>query len=258
MRKHPLLMFFVLAFVVTWWIYPLLRFSPLLGFFGLFGPALAALITTAVTGGRAGVVELLRRIVRYRVHLSWYAVALGLPVVLALATAVLGRLLGVADVVRLGRISVLDFAVFVLVVGEEIGWRGYALPTMLRSRSAVGASVLLGGLWGLWHLPGFLVSGTPQYGLPFVPFVLLTVEYSVLLAWLHIHSGGSVLLATLCHGAINLSQGVVLGGIQGADRYWLLTIPYGVAALGIAVALQAAPSSRFASRVSGSPAVGKP
>src|SRR4029434_2296136 len=86
-RRHPLVAFFVLAYVLTWWIYPLLKFSPLLGLFGLFGPALAAIIMAAVTGGKAGVKALLSRVVLWRVGLPWYVVALGLPTVLSIATA---------------------------------------------------------------------------------------------------------------------------------------------------------------------------
>ena len=67
MRKHPLIAFFVLAYLLTWWIYPLLRFSPLLGIAGLFGPALAAIIMAAVTGGKSGVKALLNRVVLWRV-----------------------------------------------------------------------------------------------------------------------------------------------------------------------------------------------
>jgi membrane protease YdiL (CAAX protease family) len=238
MRKHPLIAFFILAYALTWWIYPLLKFSPLLGIPGLFGPALAAMIMAAVTGGRAGLKALLGRTVRWRVGLRWYVVALGLPAVLSLATAVLHYLLGAAALPPLGRLSVFDFVIFVLVVGEELGWRGYALPKLLEKWSALTSSLILGVLWGLWHLPTFFIPGTPQYGLPLPAFVLLTVEYSILLSWLYLHTKGSVLLATLCHGAINLSQGLFVGGIEGATRYWLLTITYGVAALILAIALR--------------------
>jgi hypothetical protein len=68
-------------------------------------------------------------------------------------------------------------------------------------------------------------------------FVLLTIEYSILMTWVFLHTLGSVLIATLFHGAINLSQGMFLGGVDGASRYWLLSIVYGVAALIAAVAL---------------------
>lgn len=235
MRKHPLIAFFVLAYLLTWWIYPLLRFSPLLGIPGLFGPALAAIIMAAVAGGKSGVRALLSRVVLWRVGVRWYVIALGLPTVLALAAAGLHYLVGGSTLVQMGAVSALDFVVFVLVVGEELGWRGYALPLLLQSRSAVTASLILGVLWGLWHLPTFFVPGTPQYGLPLPAFLLLTIEYSILMTWLFLHTKGSVLIATLFHGAINLSQGIFLGGIDGATRYWLLSIVYGAAALGVAI-----------------------
>lgn len=76
--------------------------------------------------------------------------------------------------------------------------------------------MILGTLWGAWHLSTFFVAGAPQYGLPFSAFVLLTVAYSVLFTWVYLHTRGSVLIATLLHGAINLSRGFVLGGIDPA------------------------------------------
>jgi uncharacterized protein len=236
-RKHPLIAFFVLAYLLTWWIYPLLRFSPLLGIPGLFGPAVAAIIMAAVTGGKSGVKQLLSRVVLWRVGVPWYVIALGLPTVLSLATACLSYLLGVSESIQIGALTGIELVLFVLVVGEELGWRGYALPLLLEKRSALTASLILGVLWGLWHLPTFLVPGTPQYGLPLPAFVLLTVEYSILMTWVYLHTKGSVLIATVFHGAINLSQGLFLGGIEGATRYWLLCIVYGVAALIVAVVL---------------------
>jgi CAAX protease family protein len=237
MKKHRLIAFFVLACVLTWWIYPLLKFSPLLGFFGLFGPALAAIIMAAVTEGKSGVKALLTRVVLWRVGLPWYVVALGLPTVLSLSTAGLYFLFGGSELVQIVALSPIELVLFVLVVGEELGWRGYALPLLLEKRSPVTASLILGVLWGLWHLPTFLVPGTPQYGLPLTAFVLLTVEYSILMTWLFMHTRGSVLLATLFHGAINLSQGVLLGAIEGASRYWALSIVYGAAAVAVAIAM---------------------
>jgi membrane protease YdiL (CAAX protease family) len=230
-RKHPLIAFFVLAYLLTWWIYPLLKFSPLLGIFGLFGPALAAIIMAAVTEGKAGVKALLSRVVLWRVSLPWYVVALGLPTVLSVATAALAYLVGTTEFIRVGALMPIELVLFIAIVGEELGWRGYALPRLLEKRSPLMASVILGVLWGLWHIPTFLVPGTPQYGLPMSAFVLLTVEYSILMTWVFLHTRGSVLIATLFHGAINLSQGIFLGAVEGASRYWLLCIAYGVAAL---------------------------
>ena len=251
MRKHPLIAFFALAYLLTWWIYPLLKFSPLLGIFGLFGPALAAIIMAAVTDGKAGVKALLSRVVRWRVGLRWYAIALGLPTVLSLVTAALHYLLGASELIQVGALTVFDVVLFVLVLGEELGWRGYALPLLLEKRSAVTASLILGVFWGLWHLPTFLVPGTPQYGLPLTAFVLLTIEYSILMTWVFLHTRGSVLIATLFHGAINISQGLFLGNVEGATRYWLLSVVYGIAAVVAAVALGL--KSRLAAAASQSP-----
>jgi CAAX protease family protein len=234
-KRHPLVAFFVLAYALTWPLIPLVSVSPLLGFPALFGPALAAVIVAAVTNGVPGVEDLLGRLARWRVGARWYAVALGLPVVLALSAGGLNLLLGAHISLDFGGLSALNFVVFVLIVGEELGWRGYALPRLLAERSALAASLILGALWGAWHLPTFFVSGAPQYGLPFSAFALLTIAYSVVIGWVYVHTGGSVLIAILLHGAINLSQGFFLGQVNPAKEYWLLAAVYGAAALALAL-----------------------
>ena len=235
-RRHPLVSFFVLAYALTWPLIPLVSLSPLWGFPALFGPAIAALVVAAVADGRAGLKDLLGRVVRWRVGAAWYAVALGFPAVLALAAAGLHLVLGAGSSIELGGLSVLSLVVFVLIVGEELGWRGYALPKLLVGRSVLSASLILGVLWGAWHLPTFFVPGAPQHGLPFSAFVLFTVAYSVLFTWVYLHTRGSVLIATLLHGAINLFPGLLLGGIDPAREYWLLAAVYGAAALVLVVA----------------------
>jgi membrane protease YdiL (CAAX protease family) len=230
-KRHPLVVFFALAYAFTWPVIPLVAVSPLLGLPGLFGPALAAIVTAAIVDGKPGLKDLLGRMVRWRVGARWYAIALGLPVVLTLAAAGTHLLLGAPTPLRFGTPSLLEPILFVLVVGEELGWRGYALPRLLARRSALAASLILGVLWGVWHLPTFFVPGAPQYGLPIPAFVLLTVAYSILFTWVYVHTRGSVLIATLFHGAINLSQGLLLGGINPAREYWLLAAVYGAAAL---------------------------
>ena len=235
-KRHPLVTFFVLAYALTWPLIPLVSVSPLWGFPALFGPAFAAIIVVAVADGRPGLRDLLGRMARWRVGARWYAAALGLPTVLTLAAAILHVMLGAQMVVEFGGLSVLNFVVFVLIVGEELGWRGYALPKLLATRSALAAGLILGALWGAWHLPTFFVPGAPQYGLPFSAFVLLTMSYSVLFTWVYLHTRGSVLIATLLHGSINFSQGFFLGGIDPARESWLLAAVYGVTALILVVA----------------------
>ena len=233
--RHPLTSFFVLAYGLTRPVIPLVSVSPLLGLPGLFGPALAAIIVASLAEGKSGLKNLLSRLMRWRVGARWYAVALGLPAVLAFTTAGVHHLLGGSEAIRFGGLSVLNFVVFVFVVGEELGWRGYALPRLLAGKSALAASMILGVLWGAWHLPTFFVPGAPQHGLPFSAFVILTVAYSILFTWVYIHTRGSVLISTLLHGSINLSQDIFIGGVDPAREYWLLAAVYGAAALAVAL-----------------------
>jgi membrane protease YdiL (CAAX protease family) len=235
-RRFPLVAYFVLAYALTWWVYPLLALNPLIGLLGLFGPALAAIIVTAVTDGRSGVRALLGRVVRWRVPVPWYVVAIGLPVMLSLLAASLSAWFGPA-VLQVGRLSALDFVLVVLVLGEELGWRGYALPKLLQRFSPLVASLIIGVLWGLWHLPTFFIAGTPQFRQPVVAFLIMTTAYSILLTWVFLHTRGSVLIATLFHGAINVSQGFFLAGTEPGSRYWWLALAYGGAAVALAVVL---------------------
>ena len=112
-KRHPLLTYFVLAYGLTWPVIPLVSVSPLLGIPALFGPALAAIIVVTLTQGKTGLKDLLSRLVRWRVGMRWYAVALDLPVILALTTAGAYLLLGGSAAIRLGGLSVLDLVVFV-------------------------------------------------------------------------------------------------------------------------------------------------
>jgi uncharacterized protein len=234
-KRHPLTTFFILAYALTWPVIPLVSVSPLLGLPALFGPALAAIIVAYLVDGKSALNDLLSRLVRWRVEARWYVLALGLPAILALAAAGLNLLLGAPTAIRFGGLSVLNFVVIVFVVGEELGWRGFALPKLLAIRSALAASLILGMIWGAWHLTTFFVPGAPQYGLPFTAFVLLTIAYSVLIGWVYVHTGGSVLIATLLHGTINISQGFFLGGTNPAREYWLLAAVYGGATLAVAL-----------------------
>jgi membrane protease YdiL (CAAX protease family) len=165
-KRHPLIAFFVLAYALTWPLIPFVSVSPLWGFPAVFGPALAAIIVVAVADGRAGLQDLLGRMARWRVGARWYVVALGLPAVLALAAAGLHTVLGAQTPVEFGGLSVLNFVVFVLNVGEELGWRGYALPKLLAERSVLAASLSLGAVGGHGTCRRSSCRGRPSTGCP--------------------------------------------------------------------------------------------
>jgi membrane protease YdiL (CAAX protease family) len=202
----------------------------LFGFLALFGPAAAAIIVTAVADGRTGIRALFQRVAIWRVGLRWYAVALGLPAALSLGVVGLSIALGAAAEVRFNELSPLTVILFFLVIGEELGWRGYALPRLQARYGALGASLILGILWAAWHLPNQFIPGLEFYGYGFPAFALYVVAMTVLFTWLARETRGSVLLAWLFHGAIN-TLFFVNTTVDIVQRWWLSAAVYGVAAL---------------------------
>jgi CAAX protease family protein len=223
-RRYPLSAFFVLAVALSWWSWILyavdLAPTPIVG----FGPFLAALIVLAVTEGKRGVMGLLRRMVRWRVGLQWYAVALLLPIVVTLAAAALNiYLLGAqrtSSAADLGGWSsfLSMFFLLLLIPGlggawEEPGFRGYALPRLQFRHSALLASLILGVLWAFWHLP-FVITGEDHW----MDAILFTIEWSIVYTWLFNNAKGSVLIVMLFHNMNNtFSSGFVGQMFSGED-----------------------------------------
>jgi membrane protease YdiL (CAAX protease family) len=229
-RRYPLIVFFVLAYVFSWWTWPLYAFglspSPIIA----FGPFLAAILVLALTTGKGGVVTLLRRMVRWRVRPVWYAVALLLPVAISGGAALLNVVVLGASApspAELGAWSGLvpTFFLLLLVPGiggawEEPGWRGYALPKLQGGHSALLASLILGVVWAFWHLPLMVIG---QIHLTDPVFI---VAWTVVFTWVFNNTNGSVLIAMLMHNMHNvISGGYFSAMFSGADwvrQGWLL------------------------------------
>ena len=171
----------------------------------VYAPAIAGIsLVTLLTGAR-GLRRFLSRLFLWRCPAQWYALLiLGIPAVYFAGAGVGGKLsqeaLAAPD---LG--SVLASMAFMLVLGpvEEFGWRGFALPLLQRRLAPVWAGLVLGLIWGLWHLPAFFLSGTPQSAWGFTPFLLGSVAVSVILTPMFNASRGSILLAALFHFQLN-------------------------------------------------------
>lgn len=234
-KRQPLTTYFVLAYAFTWALLPLLLVNLALGVFGLLMPAVAAIVVAGINEGKAGVKQLLRPLFIWRVHPVWYGVALGLPILLSVVALALSGLLGWPLQMETAAFTPLLITVFVLVVGEEIGWRGFALLRLLQRYSPVTASLVLGVLWAGWHVPMFVMPGTPMMAIPFAAYLPWVVGLTFLFTWLYQQTQGSLLLATLLHGAVN-SLGVTNGALSTAEWRWLLAAIYCGAALVVVVA----------------------
>jgi hypothetical protein len=206
-RRHPLISFFVLAFALSWGGWPLYAAGVWPIPFLAGGPLVAALIVVPLTRGRTGLRELGSRMIRWRVGWRWYAVALGLPLAVLLTTVALNVALGAhaPSLVGVGSLStvLLVFAVRLIdpmngPMGEEPGWRGFALPGLQGSgRSPLLATLILAPLIAAWHLPLALIEGGGMKPLDF----LGPVAFAFVATWLFNHTGGSVLMTIVMHAA---------------------------------------------------------
>lgn len=255
-RPLPLLAFFALTFGWTWGLWAAVtlvgpsapRLSGALFLASAFGPSVAAFVTVLAFGGKAGIMHWLRRCLRWRLGWGWYALALfAAPTAMGTALGlhlVLGGTIPPMPVQGPVLIIIAQFAVITVLggpLGEEFGWRGYALPALTTLYGWRWAAVLIGVVWGVWHLPLFWMPGTAQADLPMGLFLASTIALSVIFARLSVNTQFSVLPAILLHGVINWSS-LVLPIMPAAGDPRSYTIVMGlVMLLAVAVLLKSGP-----------------
>ena len=217
---RALLTFFALTFGWTWGLWAIVTFRGL-GLTGLggvlllasaFGPTLAAAVTVLAFEGKAGFGRWLRRSLHLRVGWLWYGLALFTPPLLIFAALGIHVALdGALPPSSLQGNTLTALLVFVQItllggpLGEEFGWRGYALPVMSKPIGWRWAAIIVGCIWAVWHLPLFYMAGMAQANLPMGLFMASNIALSVVFARLSVNTGFSVLPAILLHGAINWS-----------------------------------------------------
>lgn len=224
MHRHPqvpinrrlsreLILFFLLSYLIAWasWFPSFLHPSSfsLLSFVGLFAPAIAATIVSLVFEGKQGLTRLLRRLAMLRFAPLWYVVTLLLIpslffIVVAIGSGISKKPLA-AYLLPASPFFVLLAFVWLMLInsGEEIGWRGFALPRLLNAiNNPLLASLLLGALWALWHLPIYLVPG--QSSIPLPLFLFFTIGLSVLYTVVFLQTSGSLLSVVLLHASTDI------------------------------------------------------
>lgn len=227
-KHHALIAFFVLAYALSWGNFMLSATRPNIPFLFPYGPLLAALIIAGVTCGSDGLRDILMRCLRWRVGLKWYAAALFIPVAIALIVVFLNVLFGATmpTSAQLG----LWYSPFILFpmamidapLGEESGWRGYAMPRFPASRSPLENSLILGVLLAGWHLPLALAGGDIV-----IPYLVATIASAVVTNWVYYNAHESALLAILYHTSAN-TMGLYLfptfTGPEYVRMFWLLAV----------------------------------
>lgn len=249
LKQHIFAIYILFSFFFSWlgWIVLILTNTEP-GFFNpwkllaAFGPSLSGLFAIHVFNGRAGLRQCWHQLTHFqRPAWYWFLVSLGLPPVLMLGA--LGIHIGLggsglvfndpAEIYRV--IPVFILVLLFSVLGEEIGWRGFALPWLQKRYSALTSSLILGLVWSLWHLPLFWIPGDFHQQLPLIWFVIQTVSITILYTWIFNATGGSLLIILLLHTASNTAFGVLpmlpeaaSGSLRPA---WILNILLVIAAI---------------------------
>lgn len=221
--------FFLLSFVISWllWLPQVLDDTGilqlalpfnLLAVLGAWGPAFSAIVLLYRNAGVKAVKTLFKKLLRWRLSLRWYLFVILWPVFVSL----LVTLLAISDghsapdftaapvfevypldsaVMQIGLLLILPMVFIIQTLGsslgEELGWRGLALPLLQNRYRALAASLLIGLMWGLWHLPHYWLNHAGFEG--FIGFLLLIILDAVIYTWLYNRSQGSLLLVVMFH-----------------------------------------------------------
>lgn len=227
---RALVTFFFLAYAIMWACFFTVAFavSPktiggqALLLLGAFAPGISAVWLSTRTLGKSGVKALLQPILKWQVKARWYVFALVFIVAIKITAAIIHRVV-TGFWPTFGTEGPLVILAAILIstpfqAGEEVGWRGFALPKLAARFGLRGASVVLGVIWACWHIPQFFIHQSDTYGQSFSLYALQVIALSVAIAWLWVKTNCGLLLPMLFHSAFNNSKDIVPSALQGATN----------------------------------------
>jgi membrane protease YdiL (CAAX protease family) len=249
-KRYQVPLFFILAFTLSWFVWGsyiaeqqgLIPFHLPEASFAYFALTLAVIIMAWAVGGRTEITEIFSHILRWRVGIQWYVVAILTPIFLTLVAAVTYQVRSRHNTVgadmTLGAAVIYAFTFGAKAwITEEVAWRGFVLPRLQARYGAVIAGLILGVMWGLWHTPLFFINGTGQSHWPYLGFIIFAVAESVLITWVYNKSHQSVLLTAIFHAVTDAA--LAYSGLITAnhDAFWVTVVIYVLAAIVVVVLL---------------------
>jgi membrane protease YdiL (CAAX protease family) len=252
--RNELPLFFVIAFGGMWlinlprvlaafgWFELLNPLSAILGYLALFSPGATAFILTGIKSGQDGAKRLWRSGWRLKFDKKWLLPAILLVPGAGLLTWLILSLMDVPIEWQYGAPPALILPIGILIwllnaYPEEYGWRGYALPRLLDRYSPLTASLILGVIWGVWHLPLHFIPTTTQFVIPIWQYLLQTIVISVLYTWLHEGTNGSVFIASLFHASSNIAGAAIPYWTTNTGRW----VSFGLLLITAAIIVTASP-----------------
>ncbi|HAW51348.1 MAG TPA: hypothetical protein DCX54_03310 [Flavobacteriales bacterium] len=253
-KRKPLVIYFILTYVISWAFEIPLALSKqglvkgnipfAIHYLASFGPLVSAFIVVNQLDGKEGVARLFSGLRKWRVGLGYFLFSIFSPVIVFIIGSILTRTIHGEwpDFSLLGKVEYLPYLgvvgatilwLLTYGLGEEVGWRGFALPRLQKSRSALSASLILGVFWGFWHLPAFFYKPTYMAMglLTGVPLVLVSVSAaSIIFTWLYNSTGGSLLMVVFFHGLFDLlllseaSNGITANLLNILPMIWAVLV----------------------------------
>ncbi len=229
--------FFILTFTIGWlaWIPIITSQAKWSAFIFLFSPAISALLIVGFAKKLTGIKEILKRYFLWKFHLKWYLLSfLLIPALMLLAILVLSR--NNEQSLWLNNPWYFLGASFLYLMfinsGEEIGWRGFALPRLQKLiENPLLASIVLGVVWGAWHLPQYFVPNQPNIPLP--PFLLFIIGLSVIYTVVFNNTQGSLFFAVVLHASTDIIPRIVHIGNLSSEIWWLIDALIWISGIGL-------------------------
>ncbi len=265
-RQYPVASFFVLTFILSYFggVIAAIILQMLLpeslkdsaDVVAKFGPTFAGIIMAGVVAGKVGVKKLFDALLDFRIHPGWYGYALVLPFIIMILSLAIFQWNG--GTLETGQWNTAALNSLLLLIplkiflggglGEELGWRGFALPQLQKRMSAFRASLLIWVVWTVWHFPAFFLASSRDGEMPIWMFTIFVFAVTILFTWAYNMTNGNLLIPVVFHGTANASESLLELLVPLSERVTALGWLTGVYSLIALIILLVYPLSRLSSR----------